>query len=567
MNRTIFISLSLILFFSIGFKAQNNAEEKIDSVRIEEKLIQKNEESINKDSISNLNTENLNTEVPANPITSYISGKLDSINNILIYGKDTINIIKIDSLFTHSNLAGPLDSISKFWNRDLYDSVKVVLKNSIGKIFRAKSKNIKDIDTIISSDILNKKESNIIIEKAKDHPKIVLNEGNIKYIWFFIILFSGIILFYLVKKHNKLSNKLNLLESEVIALKDERIAFISNIQDLENREISSKQLSTLKTEVASKAEKSIEKIRNEVKKNMAKENALDSKELEKLITNQENYWVTVAHSAVGKNHSKVNPPIPCQDNNYFETLNDKWQLAIVCDGAGSAKMSHFGSELISKKAVPNNLGTELSHLEWFKKGELPSKEEWKDLGTTILKNSYENLITWSIEQNKLNNTNFLVNDFASTVMIALYNSKGVLVANIGDGRGGYLNTLGNLKALFTPFGGDESNGTIFITSPIWKEPSTYIQTDVINEKLLAVFLLSDGMEKITFECSNLTDDVFTDANIPYKKFFFPVLLKIKSLNSEGEVKLRDEWEKLLESGNDAIKNEGDDKTLLVSFLK
>ena len=56
MNRTIFISLSLILFFSIGFKAQNNAEEKIDSVRTEEKLIQKNEESINKDSISNLNT-------------------------------------------------------------------------------------------------------------------------------------------------------------------------------------------------------------------------------------------------------------------------------------------------------------------------------------------------------------------------------------------------------------------------------------------------------------------------------------------------------------------------------
>ena len=31
-----------------------------------------------------------------------------------------------------------------------------------------------------------------------------------------------------------------------------------------------------------------------------------------------------------------------------------------------------------------------------------------------------------------------------------------MVANIGDGRGGYLNSSGNFKGLFTPFGGDES---------------------------------------------------------------------------------------------------------------
>ena len=75
------------------------------------------------------------------------------------------------------------------------------------------------------------------------------------------------------------------------------------------------------------------------------------------------------------------------------------------------------------------------------------------------------------------------------------------------------------------------------------------------------------MEKITFECSNLTDDVFVDVNIPYKKFFLPILSKIKSLNIKEEIKLIDEWKVFLESGNDAIKNEGDDKTLLVSLLK
>ena len=230
-------------------------------------------------------------------------------------------------------------------------------------------------------------------------------------------------------------------------------------------------------------------------------------------------------------------------------------------------MSHFGSKLISNNAIPSNLKNAVSNLKWFKNGELPSKKEWKNIGVTIFKETLDNLIFWVAEQNKQNNTKFTVNNYASTVMLTLYNSKGAVVANIGDGRGGYLSTSGVLKSLFTPFGGDESNGTIFITSPIWGNPQKFIQTDVIDEKLLAIFLLSDGMEKVTFECSNLTDDVFTDANIPFKKFFFPVLSKMKSLDSEGEEKLKDEWKSLLESGNEAIKNESDDKTLLVSFLK
>ena len=206
-------------------------------------------------------------------------------------------------------------------------------------------------------------------------------------------------------------------------------------------------------------------------------------------------------------------------------------------------------------------------MKWFKKGELPSKKEWENLGLTIFKETYSNLISWVEKHNKQNNTSYSFNDFASTVIFSLYNPKGVAVANIGDGRGGYLNTSGELKPLFTPFGGDESNGTIFITSPIWENPNKFIQTDVIDKKILAIFLLSDGMEKITFECSNLTDNLFTDANIPYKKFFFPVLSKIKSLDNEGEEKLKNEWKLFIESGNDAIINESDDKTLLVSFLK
>ena len=84
--------------------------------------------------------------------------------------------------------------------------------------------------------------------------------------------------------------------------------------------------------------------------------------------------------------------------------------------------------------------------------------------------------------------------------------------------------------------------------------------------ILYHFLAFRWYGKNNFECSNLTDDVFVDVNIPYKKFFCQ-FFKIKSLNKKEERRLIDEWKTFIESGNEAIDNEGDDKTLLLSILK
>ena len=563
MNRIILKSLLFIFFLSVNINAQNISINKVDSVRLENNIKLKNREFTSKDSVSDLINNKLDSKVEFNPINAFVLKNLDSINNIFIYGKDTVNLVKNDSLFKYNDLLKPIDSISKLWNNRAFDSIKVILNNSFEKIFRSKSEIIKGIDTFSTDDVLNKKEQLIIIEKVIGEKEAINKKEGWNKSWFFIVLGFGAILILVLKKYKQLKNKIHLLKNGIETLNEEKTALHSKIKYLESREEDSNSLD----KVDNKSIDNIEEIRNKLIHQIQIENTLDTSQLNRLTDGQENRWVTVAHSAIGKSHLKAVPPIPCQDNNYFETLNDNWQLAIVCDGAGSAKMSHFGSKLISNNAIPSNLKNVLSNLKWFKNGELPSKKEWKNLGVTIFKETLDNLIFWVAEQNKQNNTNLSVNNYASTAMLALYNSKGAVVANIGDGRGGYLSTSGVLKSLFTPFGGDESNGTIFITSPIWDNPHKYIQTDVINEKLLAIFLLSDGMEKITFECSNLTDDVFTDANIPFKKFFFPVLSKMKSLDSEGEEKLKDEWKLLLESGNNAIINENDDKTLLVSFLK
>jgi len=46
-------------------------------------------------------------------------------------------------------------------------------------------------------------------------------------------------------------------------------------------------------------------------------------------------WFTVEASIIGKGH--VQSGMPCQDENSITDLGNGWGLAIICDGAGSAK--------------------------------------------------------------------------------------------------------------------------------------------------------------------------------------------------------------------------------------
>ena len=103
-----------------------------------------------------------------------------------------------------------------------------------------------------------------------------------------------------------------------------------------------------------------------------------------------------------------------------------------------------------------------NNLKWFDKGNLPTKQEWNNLGISILKKTHDDLSSLVQQKNSQTGANHSIQDYASTVIVALYNSIGILIINIGDGRGGYLNKTGEFKGLFTPYGGEESNGTITV---------------------------------------------------------------------------------------------------------
>jgi hypothetical protein len=559
MSLKVLFQLSFILYINLYVFAQEIKENEIDSTQVANtrSLETINSNSID-DSIKFSFRAGVNNEAEFDSIYNLILANSDSINQIHVNGFNKINNLSQDSLQKIIK-----DSILKNLSYRIYDSIKVVLRNSVGKLLIFKTEKIVKIDSI------EQKKSSL--EKFENDEKNNA-EGNVNSLFWVIIISFGIIIilgiiFLIIRKFIELKRRINLLESSISSLTYANKTLDEKSKKLEDENLHLKTGKKPEEKLHVKSEQEIIKIKDKVRRTSIDKNSLNSSELKKLISKLDNRWLTIAHSAIGKNHIQANPQIPCQDNNHFETINDKWQLAIVCDGAGSSSMSHYSSEFISKKCIPNNIKNGLNNLEWFDKGNLPTKQEWNNLGISILKKTHDDLSSWVQQKNSQTGANHSIQDYASTVIVALYNSIGILIINIGDGRGGYLNKTGEFKGLFTPYGGEESNGTIFITSPIWSEPQKFIQTDVINDDIISIFLLSDGMEKITFECSNLTDDVFVDVNIPYKNFFLPILSKIKSLNNKDEIKLIDEWKAFLESGNDAIKNEGDDKTLLVSLLK
>lgn len=58
-------------------------------------------------------------------------------------------------------------------------------------------------------------------------------------------------------------------------------------------------------------------------------------------------WIGIFDYVVGSSHLKLNPTIPCQDT-ALATVLDR-PILIVSDGAGSCKLSHFGSNVVVRK--------------------------------------------------------------------------------------------------------------------------------------------------------------------------------------------------------------------------
>lgn len=280
-----------------------------------------------------------------------------------------------------------------------------------------------------------------------------------------------------------------------------------------------------------------------------------------------NKWFVVSASVIGKSHIVSN--LPCQDESFFRPLKNGWGIAIVCDGAGSAENSALGASLVATDYAPKYFEEILSRNNWIESDKLPSEKKWEEESLQAFFNCYNDLKLYSIQES------LSISSLACTIIVVIYSPNGLLVSHIGDGRAAYCDKTGQWHSIIKPHKGEEANFTIFLTSEAWQKEKFMLsetsipESRVIIDEINAFTLMSDGCENHSFECSvmDLETNKWFDPNKPFSGFFDPLVKSLKNIATGSTyLNANDEWKKFITEGTDGLKNESDDKSMILGVL-
>jgi serine/threonine protein phosphatase PrpC len=168
----------------------------------------------------------------------------------------------------------------------------------------------------------------------------------------------------------------------------------------------------------------------------------------------------------------------CEDSTMFRRKNG-WHIAVLSDGAGSAKKSAIGSSIVVK-TVSNNI------ISILKK----AKYSQNDLFNGNFAIRLSKLVIEKICQKLQLLNDKSIKDFASTLLVSIYNEKfdRWIVMHIGDGVIGAMDTKGELHSISKPLNGEFANETFFVTDKnAYKYMRIYLLKGVIG-----VVMMSDG---------------------------------------------------------------------------
>lgn len=231
----------------------------------------------------------------------------------------------------------------------------------------------------------------------------------------------------------------------------------------------------------------------------------------------------------------------CQDNHYCGVIDsdESTFLAVVCDGAGSAKYARLGSYIASRKFKHFIFQFVNTHGFW------PGEEELKSCLDEL-----RDLVSFIAGKNNLE-----LRDFASTLVFALSNSQRLLCGHIGDGGVVYKPDCSDeWKVASWPQNGQYASETFFFTD----NDSPPFRINVIEEPIGGLAVFSDGVECVSL---NLTDH---QAHSP----FFDAMYKpvLSSCESGRSIVLQKSLANFLSSDRFSERSD-DDKSLIISAYK
>lgn len=280
-------------------------------------------------------------------------------------------------------------------------------------------------------------------------------------------------------------------------------------------------------------------------------------------------FILLSSSLIGKSHLQSKDSIPCQDSSKFIYFGKGWGVAVVADGAGSARLSQLGSKFVTEN-VSKLIHEAYDLNKWDISKRLPSDAEWNELVFTTFSKVRNQLLVFS------NSNDTTLSDYASTVIVTLFSPYGLAVGHIGDGRAGYSDSNNDWHPMLTPHKGEEANQTLFLTSDLWINDDLYINGNKVPESIIirsedyrAFTLMTDGCEQGCYELGyyDHSREVFVKKNKPYNKFFNPLIDKIKSdiLGEKSIDLISSFFQDIVDKGNVKFEEEMDDKTLVIGI--
>ncbi len=212
----------------------------------------------------------------------------------------------------------------------------------------------------------------------------------------------------------------------------------------------------------------------------------------------------IAASVAGMLH--INKNLPCQD--YFSYQKGKNLVAVISDGAGSAKYGKIGAKIICETICDMLKNSPFQDIE-------------KKIETAIL--SARNKLI--LHRKNISKSEQEISNFAATMLGMIYHKNKGLFFHIGDGAGIAINKNNDTFVISRPENGNFSCETYFYTQNEWMNNLRLTTFDNVS----TVFLMSDGVTGFSFSSDFLQiEHNFID---PIDKFLKTTTSKTKAIKA------------------------------------
>lgn len=192
-------------------------------------------------------------------------------------------------------------------------------------------------------------------------------------------------------------------------------------------------------------------------------------------------WKSSGCAIQGRSH--IDKGIPCQDKIGMRSSNGTYVICLS-DGAGSARLSHFGAECVVEYGI-NLFASSFDDVFRMDDG---------DKAKTVI---LEAIIDGIKEKSKELSCD--LKDLAATLLVVAVQEDKYIIVHIGDGVIGYFEN-GEIKVASAPSNGEFSNETFFVTS---SDAASYMKVFKGSIKNIEGFvIMSDGTEQSLYNKNN-----------------------------------------------------------------